>query len=198
VTTPTAAQPQTLDELLVPELERSFGLALHLTGERAEAEDLVQDAALAACRGFGTFKQGTRFRPWFLTILTNCFYARYRRARREGTRVDVDDAMDLYLYERTAELGWHDGSADPAERLLGRLESHHVQAAVRDLPEEFRVVAVLGLIEDLSYAEIADVVGVPIGTVRSRLHRGRKLIQRRLWQTAVDAGLVPGTRREEG
>jgi len=181
---------RTLEELLLPILGRAYGYALGLCGNGADADDLLQDAALAACRGFGTFKPGSEFKPWFFTILTNCHYAKHRKSRREGDRVDLDDVSDLFLFERTQELGLHDGSADPVASLMSRLTRAEVDEALQSLPEEFRVVATLYFMEDLSYEEIAEIVGVPLGTVRSRLHRGRRLLQRGLWQVALDSGIV--------
>jgi RNA polymerase sigma-70 factor (ECF subfamily) len=187
---PTPSPAQTLDELLPPVLERAYGYALSLAGNAADAEDLLQEAALAACRGFGTFRPGSRFKPWFFAILTNCHYARHRRSRREGEQVDLEDVPDLYLFERTQEHGLHHRVADPATLLLGRLDREQVDAALRALPEEFRLVATLYFMDDLTYADIAEVVGVPVGTVRSRLHRGRRLLQRRLWDVAIESGIV--------
>jgi RNA polymerase sigma-70 factor (ECF subfamily) len=180
----------TLEELLPPILGGAYGYALSLAGNPPDAEDLLQEAALHACRGFGTFKPGSEFKPWFFTILTHCHYAKHRKTRREGNRVDLDDVSDLYLFERTQEHGLHQSSADPAGSLLGKLTRDEVDGALQGLTEEFRVVAALYFMEDLSYQGIADVLGVPVGTVRSRLHRARRMLQRHLWQVAIDNGIV--------
>ena len=147
-------------------------------------------------RGFGTFRPGSEFKPWFFTILTHCHYAKHRRTRREGDPVDLEEVSDLYLFDRTRQHGMHEVSADPAALLLSRLTRAEVEAALHSLPEEFRVVATLYFMEDFSYQEIAEIVDVPVGTVRSRLHRGRKLLQRRLWQAALDNGIVAELDRE--
>ena len=195
-TEPAAATPQGLDDLLKPLLERAYGLALRLLRNRADAEDLVQEAALGACRGFGTFQPGTNFKAWFFRILTNCYYGRHRRQRHEGPPVDFDETPELYLYSQTAERGLHEGSADPAQALLNRLDGEQIAAALQGLPEEYRVVSTLYFIEDFSYEEIAGILGIPVGTVRSRLHRGRKILQKQLWRVAVERGVVPGATKE--
>jgi RNA polymerase sigma-70 factor (ECF subfamily) len=192
----TPAQ-QTLDSLLKPLLARAYGLALRLVRNSADAEDLVQEAALAAARGFATFQSGTNFKAWFFRILTNCFYSRHRRQRREGTAADIDEVPDLYLYARAAELGLLGGPADPVQTVLNRLDNEQIAGALQSLPPEYRVVSTLYLMEDLSYGEISDILRIPIGTVRSRLHRGRNILKKLLWQVAVERGLVPDRDREQ-
>lgn len=188
--------PQTLDDLLKPLLARAYGLALRLLRNSADAEDLVQEAVLAACRGFGTFQMGTNFKAWFFRILTNCYYSRHRRQRHEGQLTDLDEVPEQYLYIRTAELGLHGGQSNPVETVFNRLDSEQIVAALQGLPEEYRVVSTLYFMEDLAYGEIADTLGIPIGTVRSRLHRGRKVLQKLLWRVAVERGVVRGGDKE--
>ena len=195
-TQPAVPARQGLDDQLKPLLGRAYGLALRLLRNRADAEDLVQEAALGACRGYTTFQPGTNFKAWFFRILTNCYYARHRRQRHEGPPVEFDETPELYLYSQTAELGLHRSSADPAQVLLNRLDGELVAGALQSLPEEYRVVATLYFIEDFSYEEIAGILGIPIGTVRSRLHRGRKILQRLLWRVAVERGVVPQATKE--
>ncbi len=113
---------ETLDELLKPLLERAYGFALRLLRNPADAEDLVQEAALAASRGFGTFQAGTNFKAWFFRIMTNCYYSRHRRLRQEGPPVDIDETPQLYLYVKMAEQGLYRASAAPAAALVGRLD----------------------------------------------------------------------------
>jgi RNA polymerase sigma-70 factor (ECF subfamily) len=185
----TESDAPTLETLLTPLLGLAYGYALRLLRNAADAEDLLQDAALAAVRGYGTFQPGTNFKAWFFQILTNCFYARHRRTRREGEPADLDDVPELYLFERTSALGFH-GGADPARQVLSRLDGDQIAAALDRLPEEYRVVSTLYFMEDFKYDQIAAILGVPVGTVRSRLHRGRKLLQRELWPIAVEHGIV--------
>ena len=180
----------TFEALLEPILDGAFGTALRFTRNRSDAEDLVQEAALLACRGFKSFEQGSNFKAWFFRVLTNCFYSKYRKRKRQGTEIELDDAPELYLYCQTAALGLHAQTEDPAQQLMGKMATEQVEAAIAALPDEYRVVAALYFIEDFSYQEIAEVVGVPVGTIRSRLHRGRRLLQKALWVIAEERGIV--------
>jgi RNA polymerase sigma-70 factor (ECF subfamily) len=191
-----AAEGDTLESLLVPLLGSAYRTALRLTRDAADAEDLVQDAAVQASRGFGTFQPGTNFRGWFFRILTNCFYSRYRKSRREGIQVELEDAPELHLYSQTAAIGLH-AETEPAAALMDRLDAEAVAQAIDALPDEYRVVAALYFLQDFPYLEIARILDVPIGTVRSRLHRGRRLLQQKLWTIAEDRGIVKALRRKE-
>jgi RNA polymerase sigma-70 factor (ECF subfamily) len=168
----------------------AFGIAARLTRNQADAEDLVQEAALLAFRAFASFEPGTNFRAWFFRILTNCYFSKRRREKRRPVTSDLDDTPDLYLYARSAEAGFPTQGPDPAAQLLDRMGTERVVAAIDRLPEEYRVVSTLYFMEDLSYEEIAAALGCPIGTVRSRLHRGRKMLQKALWQVAEESGIV--------
>lgn len=179
-----------LDSLLLPLLNSAYGTAMHLTRNRADAEDLVQEASLLACRGFGTFEQGTNFKAWYFRILTNCFYSKYRKRKREGTQLELEDSPELYLYCQTAAAGLHARTEDPAATVMARLDTEQVGAAIDALPEEYRVVATLYFLQDFSYQEIAEVLEVPVGTVRSRLHRGRRMLQKALWKIAQERGII--------
>lgn len=175
-------------------LDQAYGTALRLTGNAADAEDLVQDAALLAHRGFGGFRPDSNFRAWFFRILLNRFYSDYRKRRRARPTVDLEETGEQYLYERAAAAGLV-RDPDPAAALIGRLDEELITAALDALPEEFRAVATLYFMQDLAYQEIAEMLSVPIGTVRSRLHRARRLLQVALWQLAEERGLVRGERR---
>lgn len=170
-------------------LDQAYGTALRLTGSAADAEDLVQDAALLAHRGFPGFTAGSNFRAWFYRILVNRFYSNYRRQRRAGVRVDLDDTPELYLYQQAAASGITP-DRDTATALVDRLDSELVTKALDALPEEFRTVATLYFMQDLRYQEIAEMLEVPIGTVRSRLHRARRMLQKALWEVAAERGIV--------
>ena len=176
--------------LLSPILRMAYGTAVRLTRSRTEADDLVQDAALLAYKAFDTFQRGTNFKAWFFRILTNAFLNQYRKEKREGIPVDLEDTPELYLYTQTAETGLHARSADPAGALMAQFDAEQVSDALAKLPEEYRTVATLYFGLDLSYQDIAAAVGIPIGTVRSRLHRARRMLQRLLWKVAVDAGFA--------
>lgn len=188
--TPAADSAPTFEALLTPVLATAYRAALYMTRNQADAEDVVQEAVLLALRGFGGFQPGTNFKAWFLRILTNVFYARGRRAGAAGGTVSLDDVPPLYLYTKTAAAGWHAQDSNPAATFLRKVETEQVAAALRALPPEYRTVATLYFVDDLSYQEIATTLDCPIGTVRSRLHRARRLLQRALWTLAVDNGLV--------
>jgi RNA polymerase sigma-70 factor, ECF subfamily len=178
------------DLLLRSVLGPVFGTALRMTGNRQDAEDLVQEASLAAYRGFATFQPGTNFKAWFFRIMMNCYLTSRRRARPETSMEDLEDSHAAYLFMRTAEAGLHARYADPAATTIGQMTQDHVASALAGLPEEFRVVCTLYFMDDLAYQEIADILGLPVGTVRSRLHRGRKMLQKQLWKVAEDQGIV--------
>lgn len=181
---------ETFEQLLAAALPTAFGVAIRFVRNRDDAEDLVQEASLRAFRSFHTFTSGTNFRAWLLRILTNLYYQKYRQRQREPQITELEDAPDLYLYIQTRDAGLHQRSDDPAGLVLERLSMDHIAGAIDALPDDFRMVAALYFMEEFSYEEIAGIVDVPIGTVRSRLHRGRKLLQKSLWQLAVDQGLV--------
>lgn len=200
VDTPAAVAQEgaTFEELLRPHLDAAYGTALRLTRNPADAEDLVQDAVLLACRGYKSFEQGTNFRAWFLRILTNGFFSKYRKRKREGTTVELEDTPELYLYCQTAAAGTHSLTDDPAAAFMDRLDGEAVVAALDSLPEEYRIVCTLYFLQDLAYQDIATTLGTPIGTVRSRLHRGRRLLQRALWTLAEDRGITRTQLEEDG
>lgn len=184
----------TFEECLEPVLPTAHRIALNLTRNAEDAEDLVQEAAILAFRAFASFEPGTNFKAWFLRIQHNCFLNQLRRAGRRPQTVDLadDDAVDnLYLYEQTKNAGWHRSSGDPAAAFLSQIETDEIKTALQALPDEFRAVAVLYFLEEMSYEQIAKIVDVPLNTVRSRLHRARKLLQKSLWELAQERGLTP-------
>jgi RNA polymerase sigma-70 factor, ECF subfamily len=181
------------ESYLRPILTAAYGIALHLTRHGDDAEDLVQEAALQAFRAFDTFQEGTNFKAWFFRILTNLFINAYRKRQRApeiDTLFDFEDAPALYLFKRTQEMGIHARTPDPAALVLERFEVEQVCAAIAALPEDYRVVSTLHFMEEFSYQEIAEIVGCPVGTVRSRLHRGRRMLQKALWYVAEQQGIV--------
>jgi RNA polymerase sigma-70 factor (ECF subfamily) len=176
-------------------LDAAFGTALHLTRHRDDAEDLVQAAALQAFRAFASFQAGTNFKAWFFRILTNLFINDYRKKRREPETTmlpELEDAPALYLFKQTRHMGLHAWNSDPAALVLDKLESTQVAMAIAALPEEYRIVSALYVMEEFSYQEIAEIVGCPVGTVRSRLQRGRRMLQKALWRIAEDQGVIAG------
>jgi RNA polymerase sigma-70 factor (ECF subfamily) len=189
--------PEAFETLFEPILGLAFGVAQRLARNPADAEDLVQEAALQAFRGFASFEPGTNFKAWYLRILTNCFLMRQRRKKRGPELIDLDSAPPLYLMQKSVASGLYEGSSDPADSLLGKLSTEQIGRAIAALPEEFRVVTTLYFLDDMAYKDIAAVLDLPVGTVRSRLHRGRRMLQKALWQLAVEEGIVQGSRGEK-
>ena len=175
---------------LEPILGTAYGVALRLTRNPADAEDLVQEAAVKSFCGFHTFQAGTNFKAWFLRILTNNFFKKYQKKKSEPEIIDLEDDAVLYLYNKTCEAGLHDADNNPAIMLLRKMDAEHIAAAMEDLPTEYQVVAALYFMDEFSYQEIADIIECPVGTVRSRLHRGRRILQKSLWRVALEQGIV--------
>ncbi len=173
----------------LPLLPNLYGAALRLTRNPQDAEDLVQEAYLRAYRGFEGFREGTNLRAWMYRILTNTFINSYRKRQREPVTVSVsdEDTPDWYLYDR---IGSSVAEPSAESEVLEQIPDEDVQRALEDLPEVFRMAVLLADVEGFSYKEIAEILDVPIGTVMSRLHRGRKALQRALWETVRERGLV--------
>jgi RNA polymerase sigma-70 factor (ECF subfamily) len=188
---------------LEPILGVAYGVALHLTHNAADAEDLVQEAAVKSFCGFHNFQPGTNFKAWFLRILTNAFYKRCKKKRCEPEIVDLEENSALYLYNQTCKAGLHKVSDDPATDLLRRIDAEHITAMMKLLPSEYRIVTVLYFMDEFSYQEIAEIIDCPVGTVRSRLHRSRKTLQKLLWRFAEEQGIVskdlnkPGVKKND-
>lgn len=182
--------------LLEPVLAKSYAMAYHLSGNKEDAEDLVQEAALLAFRGFNTFQAGTNFKAWFFRILVNCAHSQYRKRQREPIVTALEDTEDLYLFTHTADAGLHRNSVNPAELVISRMSVEHIKHAIESLPFDYRTVCALYFLDEISYQEIADIIDCPVGTVRSRLHRGRKLLQKSLWETAVNSSVVQSLQDE--
>lgn len=188
-------EPSTRDEfeaLSTPIFTSTFATAFRLTGQRDDAEDLLQDATIRAFSGFAQFKKGTNFKAWFARILVTTFLNSKRKADASpqiATLADGEQIEDLYLFKHAEKAGLVGRKNDPAQLLMSKFESEEIGAALASLPDEFRVVAVLSLVQQMSYEDIARVLDVPVGTVRSRLHRSRKLLQKALWELAVEKGL---------
>src|SRR5215470_847631 len=165
-----------------------LGVSSRLTHNPADAQDLVQDTLLKAMRARDQFESGTNMRAWLLRILTNTFINRYRRGGLERSVLDGPDADPL-------ADGWISASTmesmrDPESRAMRALLEKEIVAALDELPEEFRLAVVLSDVEELSYKEISEIMGCPIGTVMSRLHRRRRLLKRRLFEHARTLGIV--------
>jgi RNA polymerase sigma-70 factor, ECF subfamily len=176
------------EEAALEHLDALYGAALRLTRDPSEAQDLVQDALVRAYRFQHHFELGTNLKAWLLRILTNTFINHYRRNVRERRVLDTEEGTPVGdgVMSRAAMRGLTDATSVAQEGLL----RDEIIAALDNLPEDYRMMIVLADIEELSYKEIAETVGVPIGTVMSRLHRARKLMQKQLVEQAVQMGIV--------
>jgi RNA polymerase sigma-70 factor, ECF subfamily len=173
---------------VLPLLPSLYGAAIRLTRNAADAEDLVQETYLRAYRGFAGFKEGTNLKAWLYRILTNNYINTYRKKQREPKIVEgPDDVDEWYLYDR---LGGRNVEGSAEEAVLDRIPDQAVKDAVESLPERFRLPVLLADVEGFSYKEIAEIMDTPIGTVMSRLHRGRKALEKALWETAKERGFV--------
>jgi RNA polymerase sigma-70 factor (ECF subfamily) len=176
-------------DLAMEHMPGLYSAALRMTRNRADAEDLVQETYLKAYRSFATFTEGTNLRAWLYRILTNTFINSYRAARRRPEAADVEDVEDLYLYHRIGpDLATPGASAE--DQVLDRFTDDEVKDALESLPENFRIAVLLADVEGFSYKEIAEITDVPIGTVMSRIHRGRRALQKALLGFAEERGLV--------
>ena len=168
-----------------------YSVAMRMTRNPADAEDLVQETYLKAYRAYHTFTEGTNLKAWLYRILTNTYMNKYRKDSRRPNEVDLGTVEDLYLYRRIGSEASAEAARTTEERVLDGLVESDIKEAVEDLPETFRMPVLLADLEGFSYKEIAKILDIPIGTVMSRLHRGRKAMQKRLWEFAKDRGLLP-------
>lgn len=174
----------------LPQLDALYALALRLTRNPAEAEDLVQDAVVRAYRFWHTFQAGTSIKAWMFTILRNTFINRYHRGNRTRTvRNDLEAQLgslgpEVAVGHPTAKL------PSPDTALAARITHERIVAALDTIPEDYRMAVMLADLEGLSYKEIAEVMECPIGTVMSRIHRGRRLLHKLLHHHAAELGMV--------
>ncbi|MEP6973447.1 MAG: sigma-70 family RNA polymerase sigma factor [Actinomycetota bacterium] len=183
-----AALSERFERDVLPLLPSLYGAALRMTRNPTDAEDLVQDTYLRAFRGFGGFQEGTNLKAWLYRILTNSFINTYRKKQREPQVVEGPDDLDeWYLFDK---LGGRNVELSAETEVLDRIPDEAVKAALESLPENFRLPVLLADVEGFSYKEIAEIMETPIGTVMSRLHRGRKALQKALWDTAKERGLI--------
>lgn len=175
----------------MPLMDQLYSAALRMTRNAADAEDLVQETYLKAYRGYERFEEGTNLKAWMYRILTNSYINRYRQKQRRPDESDIADVEDMYLYRRlggeNSEIG---SSAEDA--FLSSVTDEAVKAAIEALPENFRIAVLLADVEGFAYKEIADILDIPIGTVMSRIHRGRKGLEKLLHDFAAERNLLPG------
>lgn len=167
-----------------------YSAALRMTRRPADAEDLVQETFLKAYRSFGTFEEGSNLRAWLYRILTNTYINMYRAKQRRPQESDLGDVEDLYLYRRIGSIEAAAASRSAEDQLFDLFTDDEVKQALEGLPENFRLPVLLADVEGFSYKEIAEMLDIPIGTVMSRLHRGRKGMQRALVDFARERGLL--------
>ena len=184
------ADQATFAESAMEYMPSLYSAALRMTRNPADAEDLVQETYLKAYRGYGGFQEGTNLKAWLYRILTTTFINRYRAAKRRPDETDLEDVEDFYLYRRLGGLEEARASRSAEDELLDFFTETEVKDAVESLPEQFRLAVLLADVEGFSYKEISEILDIPMGTVMSRLHRGRKALQKRLYDFATERGLV--------
>ena len=178
-------------EQAMEHMDSLYAGALRMTRKPADAEDLVQETYLKAYRGFGGFEEGTNLKAWLFRILTNTYINKYRQQqRRPDESADIDDVEDFYLYRRLGGIDHARISQSAEDQLFELITDDEVKGALESLPESFRMAVLLADVEGFAYKEIAEILDIPIGTVMSRLHRGRKALQKALFDFAVERGLI--------
>ncbi len=193
------ADQATFAEQAMPLMDSLYSAALRMTRNPADAEDLVQETYLKAYRGFGGFQEGTNLKAWLYRILTNSYINVYRKKQRQPDESDLADVEDLFLYRRLGGAEGATRSRSAEDELLDTFTEFEVKEALEALPQNFRIPVLLADVEGFSYKEIAEIMDIPIGTVMSRLHRGRKAMQKALFEFATERRLVPdGAESGEG
>ena len=184
------ADPTTFADDAMPFMNQLFATAMRMTRNRADAEDLIQETFLKGYRAYERFEEGTNLRAWLFRILTNNYINTYRKKQRRPTQTDLEDVQDLYLYRRLGgnELASIGRSAE--DELFDQITDGDILDALDELPEQYRSAVMLADVEGFAYKEIAEILDIPIGTVMSRLHRGRKKLQEQLYSFGVERGYV--------
>lgn len=167
-----------------------YPAAVRMTRNHADAEDLVQETYLKAWRSADSFELGSNMRAWLFRIMTNTYINMYRARQRRPQETELGEVEDLYLYRKLNSADLNRASRSAEDQLMEMFTDDEVKQAIEDLPEVFRLPVLLSDVEGFSYREIADILEVPIGTVMSRLHRGRSAMHKALYEFAVQRGLV--------
>ncbi|MDZ7676553.1 MAG: sigma-70 family RNA polymerase sigma factor [Acidimicrobiales bacterium] len=192
------ADQATFSEQAMPFMDSLYGAAMRMTRNPADAEDLVQETYLKAYRGFGGFEQGTNLKAWLYRILTNTYINLYRKRQRRPDETDLAEVEDLYLYRRLGGLEAATAGRSAEDELMELFTETEIKEAMEALPENFRIAVLLADVEGFAYKEIAEILEIPIGTVMSRLHRGRKQLQKQLYEFAVARGLAEPEGEDRG
>jgi RNA polymerase sigma-70 factor, ECF subfamily len=184
-------QSELFEQEALKHLDSLYRTALRMTRNPQDAEDLVQETYLRAFRFFDQFQPGTNLRAWLFKILTNNYINSYRKASAEPRNSSLDSTEDFSLYQQMArELPGGSSGWDVEAEVLDRFAAQDIREAIENLPPAFRMTVLLADVEGFSYKEIAEITGVSKGTVMSRLFRGRRLLQKALWERARAAGFA--------
>ena len=187
---PNSHLSESLRKLCLDNINALYSAALRMTRNPADAEDLVQETYLKAVRSAHLFDESLNGRAWLFKILTNSYRDRYRKQAKSAKQVDIDDVGEYVLYDRIADTYPEKKPGESIEEFMHKFLDDDVKAAVENLPERFRLVVILADIEGFSYKEIAEIIDAPMGTVMSRLFRGRRMLQKELWDYALSKGIV--------
>jgi RNA polymerase sigma-70 factor (ECF subfamily) len=167
-----------------------FSTAMRMTRNRSDAEDLVQETFIKAWRSFATYQQGTNLRAWLFRIMTNTYINKYNAQQRKPTETELDDVEELFLYKRLGSVDQSQLSQSAEDQMFSLFTDDEVKKALEELPDQFRIPVLMSDVEGFSYKEIAEILEIPLGTVMSRLHRGRKSMQKMLYEYAKERGLI--------
>ena len=191
------ARSEEFEAGVLAQLDSLYRTALRLTHNQQEAEDLVQETMLKAFRFARTFQPGTNLRAWLFRILNTSAINRYRKQATHPVTTPLPEGEEFYLYNRIRDMSGQELSAGAEEEVLSKYLDEDVYKALNDLPLNFRMPVILADIEGMSYKEIAEALQIPIGTVMSRISRGRRQLQQSLWQYAKDRGYISARTPEE-
>jgi RNA polymerase sigma-70 factor, ECF subfamily len=191
------AKKKEFEELFLPLLDNLYSIGLRMTRNQRDAEDLVQETYLKAYRFFHRFERGTNARAWILTILTNTFRTRYRKKKQEPNMVDFEAVENFCLAdEMVKEITASDKSEAQSSEIVTSILKDYVSddiiKALENVPDQFRIAVLFSDVEGFSYQEISEILGISVGTVKSRIFRGRKILQKQLWDFAKERGILKG------
>ncbi|HET6527548.1 MAG TPA: sigma-70 family RNA polymerase sigma factor, partial [Balneolaceae bacterium] len=187
LTTEEVQKQEDFEDEIIPQLDAMYNFALRLTSDPSDAEDLVQDTIVKAFRFFSSYEKGTNAKAWLFRILKNSYINNYRKKSKQPNQVDYDEVATFYETIRAERTD----TSDLEDKMFRDLIDDDITSALDKLPEDFRTVVLLCDIEGFTYEEIANMLDVPIGTIRSRLHRGRNLLKAELLEYAEKRGYRP-------